>query len=429
MCVRLFAEEDFLERPEFTEPEILRTNLASVILQMTALGLGDVESFPFVEPPDQRMVADGVTLLEELGALEPDRPASDRRLTPIGRQLARLPLDPTLGRMVLAAADRGCVHEVMVLAAALSIQDVREWPTGAEQQAGERHARFVVPGSDFSTLLAIWDHVRERQRILSSSKFRREVRADFLHYVRIREWQDVYRQLRQVARSLKLPINTTPADSDDIHRALLTGLLANVGRRDEDEAAGSNAKGVADGRRGDGRRARRGPATFTGPRGAGFALGRRSGLRKAPPRWVVAAEMVETNQLWASTAAAVQPGWIEHAADHLVTRRYDTPTWAPERGAARVIERVNLRALTLVEGRSVNLDRVDPEMARELFIRHALVQGERRTNQKFERRFRYVEQSLRAEGRSPETARLEEMDVLWTEAKQAEKNLDMERIE
>ena len=364
VCIRLYAEDDYLDRPEFTEPEILRTNLASVILQMTALGLGDVESFPFVEPPDRHNITDGVTLLEELGALETGRPAHDRRLTRLGKRLARLPLDPTFGRMVLEAERNGCVHEVMVIAAALSIQDVRERPTGQEQAAGESHARFRVPGSDFLGYVALWDHLKDRQRALSSGAFRREVRAEFLHFVRIREWQDVYTQLRQVVRALKIAINREPADADAVHKSLLAGLLGNVGHRDDEGGA-------------------KGPVEFVGVRNARFAIGRRSVLARNPPAWVVAAELIETNRMWAGSAAAVQPRWIEHAARHLVRRTYGEPYWNRDRGTAQVIERVHLRALTLEEGRAVNLDRVDRGMARELFVLHALVRGEWDTHHGF----------------------------------------------
>lgn len=364
VCIRLFAEDDLADRSEYTEPEILRTNLASVILQMTALGLGDVESFPFVEPPDRRNITDGVVLLEELGALQTGRPAHDRRLTKLGRQLARLPVDPTLGRMVLEADRNGCVHEVMVIAAALSIQDVRERPVGKEQLAAESHARFRVPGSDFLGMVALWDHLKARQKALGSGAFRRECKAEYLHFVRIREWQDVYTQLRQVARSLKIGINTEPGDEHAIHRSLLAGLLANVGTRDESQTA-------------------RGPVEFIGVRNARFAVGRGSVLAKKPPKWVMAAELVETNRMWARTAATVQPQWIEHAARHLVKSSFGEPWWNQERGIAQVIERVQLRALTLVEGRAVNLDRIDPARARELFVLHALVRGEWETHHRF----------------------------------------------
>ncbi|MFP5322167.1 MAG: ATP-dependent RNA helicase HrpA [Acidimicrobiia bacterium] len=374
-CIRLYSEEDYDARPAFTEPEILRTNLASVVLQMTAIGLGDVESFPFVEPPDRRNVADGVTLLEELGALELDRPASDRRLTPLGSRLARLPLDPTLGRMVLEAERNACVHEVMVIAAALSIQDPRERPLGQEERAGQLHARFRVPGSDFLGYLALWEHVKARQRELSSSRFRREMRDELLHVVRLREWQDVYTQIRQVVRSLGIRIDRQPADPDAIHRSLLAGLLGNVGNRDDESAAPTPASARG--------RGPRGPVEYVGPRNARFALARGSVLSKNPPRWVVVAEVVETNRLWARTGATIHPAWIEQAAGHLLTRTYDEAHWNRERGAAQVVERVRLRALTIVDGRTVNLDRVDRRLARELFILHALVRGEWDTHHAF----------------------------------------------
>jgi len=407
ICIRLYAEDDYDARPEFTEPEILRTNLASVILQMTAIGLGDVESFPFVEPPDRRNVADGVTLLEELGALEPDRPAHDRRLTELGRRLARLPLDPSLGRMVLEAERNRCVHEVMVIVAGLSIQDPRERPTGEEERAGQLHARFRVPGSDFLGYLALWDHVKERQRELSSSRFRRECRDEYLHFVRLREWQDVYTQIRQVVRSLGIAIDRQPADAEAIHRALLSGLLANVGNRDDD-----TAPPAGDGRRREPRA--RGPVEYVGPRNARFALARGSVLAKSPPRWVMVAEIVETNRLWARTAATIQPAWIERAAAHLVTRAYDAPHWNRDRGAAQVVERVRLRALTIVDGRTVNLDRVDRRLARELFVLHALVRGEWDTHNAFvERNARQVAEVRAMEDRARRRDILVDEDALF----------------
>ena len=410
VCIRLYAEDDYDARPEFTEPEILRTNLAAVILQMTALGLGDVESFPFVEPPDRRHVADGVALLEDLGALQPNRPAHDRRLTKLGRRLARLPVDPTLGRMVLEAERNGCVHEVMVIAAALSIQDVRERPSGQEEAAAQSHARFRVPGSDFLGMVALWDHLKERQRELGSSAFRRECRQEFLHFVRIREWQDVYTQLRQVARSLKITINREPADEHAIHRSLLAGLIGNVGHRDDEPAKPRS--------RSAGRAAAPGARTtsneYVGVRGARFAIGRGSVLSKKPPRWVMAAELVETNRLWARTVATVQPQWIEHAARHLVKHSYGAPYWNRERGSPQVVERAQLRSLTLVEGRAVNLDRVDRVRAREVFILHALVRGEWDTHHAFVAHNRRVLDEVRSmEDRARRRDLLVDEDVLF----------------
>ncbi|MGZ4759778.1 MAG: ATP-dependent RNA helicase HrpA, partial [Acidimicrobiales bacterium] len=232
ICIRLYAEEDFDARPEFTEPEILRTNLASVILQMAALGLGDVAAFPFVEPPESRSIQDGIVLLEELGALDPAQRSSRARLTSLGRRLARFPLDPRLGRTVLEADRHGCVHEVMVIAAALSIQDPRERPADKLPAANEHHNRFVDADSDFIAFVNLWQHVQEQQKALSSSAFRRLCRAEFLNYLRVREWQDIYGQLLQVTRQVGIRINTVPGDADQIHMSLLAGLLSHIGHRD-----------------------------------------------------------------------------------------------------------------------------------------------------------------------------------------------------
>ncbi|HEX2172500.1 MAG TPA: ATP-dependent RNA helicase HrpA, partial [Dehalococcoidia bacterium] len=235
ICIRLYSEEDFLSRPEFTDPEILRTNLASVILQMTAAGLGDIERFPFIDPPDHRSIKAGVQLLEELGALDPKQKDPRKRLTETGRKLAQFPVDPRLARMVLEADRNGCVREVMVIAAALSIQDPRERPADKQQQADQQHARFRDENSDFLTLLNLWRYVRERQKELSSSAFRRMCKTEFLNYLRIREWQDIYVQLRQVAKSMGIHLNDQDADADRIHQSLLAGLLSHVGLKDADK--------------------------------------------------------------------------------------------------------------------------------------------------------------------------------------------------
>ena len=360
ICIRLYDEDDFAARPEYTEPEILRTNLASVILQMTALGLGDVARFPFVDPPDRRAVADGVALLEELDAIRPARRApGGRRLTAIGRRLARLPIDPRLGRMVLQADAEGCVHEVMVIAAALSIQDPREWPAEQRGAAEAAHRRFAAAGSDFLTLLNLWDHVRDRQRALSGNQFRKLCRSEFLHYLRIREWQDVYGQLKRVVREMGIRLTRDPADPDAVHRALLAGLLSNIGVRD-----------------GDGRE-------YLGARGIRFVIGRRSALAEHPPPWVMAAELVETTRLFAGTCARIRPEWVEPLAGPLLKRSYGEPRWSSSRGAAVTTERVTFRGLPIVPGRLVNLGRVDPAAAREMFIRHALVEGDWQTHHRF----------------------------------------------
>jgi ATP-dependent helicase HrpA len=360
ICIRLYAEDDFESRPEFTEPEILRTNLASVILQMAALGLGDVAAFGFIDPPDRRNIADGIRLLIELGALEPGS-AADPRLTPTGRALAQLPIDPRLARMVLAGAENGCLAEVLVIAAALSIQDPRERPVEQQQAADTAHRRFADPTSDFLTWLNLWRHIGERQEALSSSAFRRLCTAEFLHYLRVREWQDLVGQLRQIARGLDLSAGDVAAepDSDRLHQSLLAGLLSQIGMRDGD--------------RGD----------YDGARGARFAIFPGSALFGKPPRFVMAAELVETSRLWARVVARIEPEWAERIAGDLVVRNYSEPHWSASRGAVMASERVTLFGVPLVVGRQVNYGRIDPEVSRELFIRHALVQGEWRTHHAF----------------------------------------------
>jgi ATP-dependent helicase HrpA len=359
ICIRLYTEDDFASRPEFTDPEILRTNLASVILAMAALGLGDLEDFPFLDPPDRRSVRDGVALLHELAALNPNEPDPRRRLTPLGRSLAALPVDPRLGRMVLAAADNGCLREVLVIAAGLSIQDPRERPADARAAADEWHARFADPRSDFLAYLNLWEHVGERQRELSSSQFRRACRTEFLNYLRIREWQDVHGQLRQITSGLGLTPNTAPAEPDLVHRSLLAGLLSHLGVRDEEKNG------------------------YLGARGAKFAVFPGSALFRKPPRWVMAAELVETSRLWARVVARVEPEWAESLAGHLVLRTYSEPRWDADRGAVIADEKVTLYGLPIIASRRVDYGPIDPVTARELFIRHALVGGEWRTQHAF----------------------------------------------
>ena len=359
ICIRLFSEEDFASRPEFTDPEILRTNLASVILQMAAIGLGDIAAFPFVEPPDRRSIADGIALLEELDALHPSEKDGRARLTPLGRRLSQLPLDPRLGRMVLEAQRHDCVREVMIIAAALSIQDPRERPSEKQQAAAEKHARFKVEGSDFLSFLALWEYVREQQKALGSSAFRRMCKAEFLHFLRLREWQDVYSQLLQVVRSLGIHVNRERAHDDSIHRALLAGLLSHVGVADD-----------------EGRE-------YKGARNARFVLSPGSSLAKKRPRWVMAAELVETNRLYAHTAALIRPEWAEEVGAHLVKRSYSEPHWDRKRGSVQASERVTLYGLPLVAARPVNYARIDPVEARRLFIWHALVDRDWDTHHRF----------------------------------------------
>ncbi len=364
ICIRLYAEDDFDVRPDFTDPEILRTNLAWVVLQMIALDLGDITAFPFVDPPDARAVQDGLALLHELGALD------GRDLTPVGRALSTLPVDPRLGRMLVEADRTGCLREVLIIAAALSVQDPRERPVDQRQAADEKHARFQADGSDFLTYLNLWRHVAERREALSGSRFRKELRAEFLHFLRIREWQDLHAQLRQAARNAGLMPNdadatvpmTGPASgpvADRIHIAVLSGLLSQIGLREGETRE------------------------YLGARGAHFMIFPGSPLAKKNPRWVMAAELVETSRLFARTVARIQPEWIEPLAGHLVKRTYSQVHWSRKRAAAVAVERVTLHGVPIVVDRSVDYGRIDPEASRDMFIRHALVEGDWDTSHRF----------------------------------------------
>ncbi|AGZ43664.1 ATP-dependent RNA helicase HrpA [Actinoplanes friuliensis] len=355
ICIRLYSEEDFESRPAFTEPEILRTNLASVILQMTSLGLGDLAAFPFIDPPDKRNVTDGVKLLEELGALE------QRKLTPMGRQLAQLPVDPRLARMVIEADKQDCLAEVMVITAALSIQDPRERPADKQQLADEKHGRFADKESDFFSYLNLWRYLREKQRELSGNQFRRLCRSEYLNYLRVREWQDIYSQLRQVARTLGLTLTERDelAAGQAVHTAMLSGLLSHIGLKDTDKRE------------------------YLGARGAKFAIFPGSALFRKQPRWVMSAELVETSRLWGRVNARIEPEWAEKLAPHLVKRSYSEPHWEKNQGAVMAYEKVTLYGLPIVPRRKVGYSKVDPAMCRELFIRHALVEGDWETHHKF----------------------------------------------
>jgi ATP-dependent helicase HrpA len=359
ICIRLYSEQDFLSRVEFTDPEILRTNLASVILQMTSLGLGDIEAFPFVEAPDKRNIQDGVRLLEELGAISQAATGHHYRLTDIGKQLAQLPLDPRLGRMILAARNNGCVREVMIIAAGLSIQDPRERPLEKQQAADEKHRRFADGDSDFIAYVNLWNYLKEQQQILTSSQFRRLCRTEFLNYLRVREWQDVYTQLRQVVKELGFPINSIAVEYQPLHCSLLTGLLSHIGMKDGDKRE------------------------FIGARNARFALYPGSTLFKKPPKWVMAAELVETTRLWARVAAKIEPEWIEPLALHLIKTSYSEPHWQKSQNAVIALEQVTLFGLPIVVERKVNYGKIDPTVSRELFIRHALVDGDWQTRHAF----------------------------------------------
>ncbi|MFE8988890.1 ATP-dependent RNA helicase HrpA [Streptomyces collinus] len=362
ICIRLYSEDDFEARPEFTDAEILRTNLASVILQMTAAGLGDIEKFPFIDPPDHRNIRDGVQLLQELNALDPAQKDPRKRLTETGRKLAQLPVDPRLARMVLEADKNGCVREVMVIAAALSIQDPRERPADKQTQADQQHARFKDETSDFLAYLNLWRYVREQQKERGSSSFRRMCKQEYLNFLRIREWQDIYTQLRTVAKQMGIHLNEDDAPADRVHVSLLAGLLSHVGMKDVKEGAKNE---------------------YLGARNAKFAVFPGSALFKKPPRFVMSAELVETSRLWARVNAKIEPEWVEPLAAHLVKRTYSEPHWEKDQAAVMAYEKVTLYGVPIVAQRKVNYGRIDPEISRELFIRNALVEGDWRTHHKF----------------------------------------------
>ncbi len=387
IAIRLYAEDDFDARPEFTEPEILRTSLASVILQMLSLGFGDIARFPFLTPPDSRGVKAALELLTELRAVTGagDTP----RLTKIGREIARLPIDPRFARMLVEARRLGVSGDVLAIVAGLSIQDVRERPSadeGARREQAERlHARFTDPTSDFLTLLNLWNHLQEQQRELGSSAFRRLCRSEYLNYVRVREWFDVHRQLRALTgrgeggstrnatgrRAAAADATRPGATSDAIHKAILAGLLSHLGVLDTRATRTSKTRSLSK------PEAQRRPlAEYRGARGAKFAIFPGSGLRKASPDAVMAAELVETSRLFARTVAAVDPEWAEELAGDLVRRSLSDPHWSKDAGAAVAAEKVTLFGLDIVPRRRVQLARIDRPLARELFLRHALVDGE-----------------------------------------------------
>ena len=361
ICIRLYSEEDFNNRPEFTDPEILRTNLASVILQMTALGLDDIEAFPFVDAPDKRHIQDGVKLLEELGAFETVQTKSGekRRLTTIGRQLAQLPVDPRLAKMLLSAVDFGSVYEVMIIVSALSIQDPRERPTDKQQASDEKHRRFADKKSDFLAFLNLWNYVQAQQKELTKNQFRRQCQKDFLNYLRIREWQDIYQQIRLAVREMGLPINSEKAEYQQIHTALLSGLLSHIGLKEAEKQQ------------------------YLGARNAHFAIFPNSVLFKKQPKWVMAAELVETSKLWGRMVAEIEPEWIEPLAEHLTKKSYSEPRWSKSRGAVIADEKVSLYGVPIVAARPVNYGAIDPKVSREIFIQSALVEGDWNTKHKF----------------------------------------------
>lgn len=384
IAIRLYSEEDFNSRPEFTDPEILRTNLAAVILQMIAIGVvrepGDISRFPFVQPPASRAINDGVNLLRELGALTERTHRKGRggnnsaTLTAIGRAMAAFPVDPRLARMIIEGGRRGCAKEMMVLAAALTIQDPRERPADVRAEADAMHARFVDDTSDFSSFLLLWDYINEQQAALSSSQLRKMCHREFINYLRIREWQDLFAQLREMGRTANIhasggrDINAS-AHEVDIHKSLLTGLLSHVGVKEERE---KDSKGRT-----------RGPREYLGARGTKFAIFPGSGLFKKGPDWVLSAELVETSRLWARTNAAIEPQWIEEVGKHLISVQYSEPHWSLSSGAAVAYAKGTLFGLTIYADRPVQYARVDAAAAREIFIQSALVEGQWHTQHKF----------------------------------------------
>ncbi|MEV4688942.1 ATP-dependent RNA helicase HrpA [Microbacterium sp. LWH3-1.2] len=376
IAIRLYSEEDFDTRPEFTEPEILRTSLASVILQMLSLGFGDISSFPFLTPPDSRGVKAALDLLVELGAVRIGR--DHPTLTDLGREISRLPIDPRFARMLVEARRTGVLRDVLAIVAGMSIQDVRERPEDRREEADRLHARFTDPSSDFLSLLNLWNHLQEKQAELGSSAFRRLCRAEHLNYVRVREWADVHRQLSALVNAPRSAlvdrakrVETGTADPDDLHKAILSGLLSHLGVLDE-----RTTSTAARGRTGSDRADQRRSAEYLGSRGTRFAIFPGSGLRKKRPTAVMAAEVVETSRLFARTVAAIDPAWAEPLAGDLAKRSLSEPHWSKASGAASAYEKVTLFGLEIVPKRRVQLARFDRPFARELFVRHALVEGE-----------------------------------------------------
>ena len=395
ICIRLYSERDFAERPAYTDPEIARTSLASVILQMAALDLGDIADFPFLDPPDQRQITDGVTVLTELGAL--DRSDSDRiRLTPTGRDMSGLPVDPRLARILVEGQRRDCLRDMLILVSALSVIDVREYPLDERDKATAAHSRFVDGQSDFTALLSLWAYLGEQAKTLSGNAFRKMCRREYLNYLRIREWQDLHAQLSQLSRGGsggreggrdgnrrgRRAVRPDPAapepalrepdappggrgslavevDTERVHTALLAGLLSHIGLRKE------------------------GTREYQGTRGVTFAIWPGSALARTLPQLVVSSELVETSRLWARICARVEPGWVEAVGGDLVRRTYSEPRWNGKRASVEATEKVMLLGVTLVGARTVQFDKIDPELSRDLFIRHALVERDWHTRHRF----------------------------------------------
>lgn len=356
ICIRLYSEDDYKGRPAFTDPEILRTNLASVILQMLALGLGDIGGFPFVQPPDNRNINDGFRLLEEIQAIT--RKKGMPHLTQTGRQVARLPIDPRYARMVIEAARTQALNEVMVIAAGLSIQDPRERPQEKRQAADEKHSEFADKDSDFISLYNLWVAFREQQSALSHNQLRKWCKTHFINYLRMREWQDIVSQLKKSVAELGMGTVKQTADYEAIHQALCTGLLSHLGFKDKDRE-------------------------YLGSRNTRFMIFPGSGLSKSQPKWVMAAELVETSRLFARDVARIDPRWVEPLAKHVTQSSYSEPHWSKKRGAVMAWEKVTLFGLPIVMRRAVVYSQIDPAVCHELFIREALVEGNTRLRYDF----------------------------------------------
>jgi ATP-dependent helicase HrpA len=377
VCIRLYSEEDFLGRPEFTDPEILRTNLATVILQMLALDLGDIADFPFVQAPDNRNINDGILLLEEIAAIE--RRDNKVNLTQSGRMLAKFPIDPRLAKMIITAIDLGCIEQIFVIVSALSIQDPRERPHEKQQAADEKHNRFKDKQSDFISLLNLWGYINIQQEALSSNQFRNLCKKEYLSYIRIREWQDIFSQLKHALRDVNVEmsrldfvtaIDVDPNDKQDkpsnenagaidiIHQAILSGLLSHLGQLDENRE-------------------------YKGARNSRFYIFPGSGVAKKSPKWLMSAQLVETSRLFARMVAKIDPEWVEPLAEHLVKRNYSEPHWEKKQGAVVAFEQVVLYGLILVSKRKINFNKIEPVTCREIFIREALVNGDSTINEAF----------------------------------------------
>ncbi|MCF1428249.1 MAG: ATP-dependent RNA helicase HrpA [Shewanella sp.] len=356
ICIRLYDEQDFLGRPEFTDPEILRTNLASVILQMLSIGLGDISGFPFIQPPDPRNIKDGFLLLQELQAVENHK--GRLQLTQLGRQLSQIPVDPRLARMVVEANSKGCLHEALVITSGLSIQNPRERPLDKKQAADEAHSRFTDKESDFVSWVKLWDHLKSKRHELSASQFRKNCKQEYLAYLRVREWQDLYTQLRQAVHDLKWKLNDTPAEYDNLHQALLSGLLSHVGFKLENNE-------------------------YLGARNRKFFVFPGSPLAKKGPKWIMAAELTETSRLFARCCAKINPEWLESLAAHLVKKNHSEPHFEAKQGSVVAFENQVLYGLTIVNRRRVQFGPIDPVEARAIFIRSALAEGQLKTNEVF----------------------------------------------